>query len=238
MDHATLASAAAGITVRVIRGGALRGTRRPARARPLAPPRAAATRDGDRLDAPSSASNSSRRVALGGAALGTLLATLPTRDAAVASDAGDWSSPGLAAEDPLPDVKYVKTGDGLVYEQVNQGAGEPAKAGDVAVFHWIIRRANGYFIYGSIDCGIGCGNGDPSEYRLGPDGNLIAGLDELLTGMRPGEKRRALVPPALGYVRKGMEPQPPEFGQKRQVEAHANEPLVFEVKLIKTRTKA
>ena len=126
----------------------------------------------------------------------------------------------------------------MVYEQVNQGAGEPAKAGDVAVFHWIIRRANGYFIYGSIDCGIGCGNGDPSEYRLGPDGNLIAGLDELLTGMRPGEKRRALVPPALGYVRKGMEPQPPEFGQKRQVEAHANEPLVFEVKLIKTRTKA
>jgi hypothetical protein len=35
-----------------------------------------------------------------------------------------------------------------------------------------------------------------------------------------------------------MEPQPPEFGQKRQVEAHANEPLVFEVKLIKTRTGA
>lgn len=236
MNHATLATAAAGITVRVTRDRALRGTRRPARARPLAPPRAA--KDGDRLDAPSSASNSSRRVALGGAALATLLATLPTRDDAVASDAGDWSSPGLAAEDPLPDVKYVKTGDGLVYEQVNQGAGEPAKAGDVAVFHWIIRRANGYFIYGSIDCGIGCGNGDPSEYRLGPDGNLIAGLDELLTGMRPGEKRRALVPPALGYVRKGMEPQPPEFGQKRQVEAHANEPLVFEVKLIKTRTGA
>lgn len=238
MDHATLASSAAGIAVRVTRGRALRGPRRPALARPLAPPRAAAMRDGDRLDAPSSASNSSRRVALGGAALATLLATLPTRDAAVAADAGDWSSPGLAAEDPLPDVKYVKTGDGLVYEQVNQGAGEPAKAGDVAVFHWIIRRANGYFIYGSIDCGIGCGNGDPSEYRLGPDGNLIAGLDELLTGMRPGEKRRALVPPALGYVRKGMEPQPPEFGQKRQVEAHANEPLVFEVKLIKTRTAA
>ena len=171
-------------------------------------------------------------------ALATLLAPLTPRDAIAASGAGDWSSPGLAAEDPLPDVKYVKTGDGLVYEQVNQGAGAPAKAGDIAVFHWIIRRANGYFIYGSIDCGIGCGNGDPSEYKLGPDGSLIAGLDELLTGMQPGEKRRALVPPALGYVRKGMEPQPPDFGQKRQVEAHSNEPLVFEVKLIKTRSAA
>jgi hypothetical protein len=27
-------------------------------------------------------------------------------------------------------------------------------------------------------------NGDPSEYKLGPDGALIAGLDELLTGKR------------------------------------------------------
>ena len=114
---------------------------------------------------------------------------------------------------------------------------ETKAPGDVAVFHWILRRANGYFIYGSVDCGIGCGNGDPSEYVLGPDGRLIPGLDELLTGMRPGEKRRALVPPELGYVSKGMEPQPPEFGQKRQVEVHAREPLVFEVKLIKVRNK-
>ena len=69
-----------------------------------------------------------------------------------------------------------------MYEKINDGAGAPSKPGDVAVFHWILRRANGYFIYGTIDCGIGCGNGDPSEYKLGPDGKLIAGLDELLTG--------------------------------------------------------
>ena len=56
--------------------------------------------------------------------------------------------------------------------------------------------------------------------------------------MQPGEKRRALIPPAVGYVTKGMEPQPPEFGQRRQVETHAGEPLVFEVKLIKVRSKA
>jgi FKBP-type peptidyl-prolyl cis-trans isomerase len=136
---------------------------------------------------------------------------------------------------PAKEAEYLRTPLGVVYEQINDGVGEPAKPGDVAVFHWILRRANGYFIYGSIDCGIGCGNGDPDEFVLGPKGTLIAGLDELLTGMRPGEKRRALVPPKLGYVTKGAAPQPPEFGQRRQVETHASEPLVFEVKLIKTR---
>jgi len=153
-----------------------------------------------------------------------------------AADAGDWSSPGLGVIPDRP-ANYVKSPLGVTYEQINEGVGDPARPGDVAVFHWILRRANGYFIYGSVDCGIGCGNGDPSEYVLGPDGRLIPGLDELLTGMRPGEKRRALVPPELGYVGKGMEPQPPEFGQKRQVEVHAREPLVFEVKLIKVRNK-
>jgi FKBP-type peptidyl-prolyl cis-trans isomerase len=153
-----------------------------------------------------------------------------------AADAGDWSSPGLGVIPDRP-ANYVKSPLGVTYEQINEGVGDFARPGDVAVFHWILRRANGYFIYGSVDCGIGCGNGDPSEYVLGPDGRLIPGLDELLTGMRPGEKRRALVPPELGYVSKGLEPQPPEFGQKRQVEVHAREPLVFEVKLIKVRNK-
>ena len=152
-----------------------------------------------------------------------------------AADAGDWSSPGLGVIPDRP-ANYVKSPLGVTYEQINEGVGDPARPGDVAVFHWILRRANGYFIYGSVDCGIGCGNGDPSEYVLGPDGRLIPGLDEL-PRMRPGEKRRALVPPELGYVSKGMEPQPPEFGQKRQVEVHAREPLVFEVKLIKVRNK-
>ena len=123
-------------------------------------------------------------------------ATTPN-GARAASDAGDWSSPGLASSGPA--AEYVKTPSGLVYEDVNEGAGEPARAGDVAVFEYVMRRANGYFIYGTVDCGIGCGNGDPFEAKLGPDGNLIAGLDELLTGMKPGAKRKALIKADLGY---------------------------------------
>jgi len=198
--------------------------RRGARAARAVSPRADA--------APTSATPTSRRAALGTCVAAALAALPPPSFAAGA--AGDWSSPGLGVV-PDKEAEYLRTPLGVVYEQINDGVGEPAKPGDVAVFHWILRRANGYFIYGSIDCGIGCGNGDPDEFTLGPKGTLISGLDDVLTGMRPGEKRRALVPPELGYVKKGAAPQPPEFGQKRQVETHASEPLVFEVKLIKTR---
>lgn len=38
--------------------------------------------------------------------------------------------------------------------------------------------------------------------------------------MSPGSKRRALVPPELGYVGGGEGPQPPTFATKRQLETH------------------
>ena len=79
-------------------------------------------------------------------------------------------------------------------------SGEQAKAGDNIQYDYTLRRANGYFIFATVACGIGCGDGTPEVAQLGKTA-LIAGLEELLTGMRPGEKRRALIPPALGYVR-------------------------------------
>ena len=170
----------------------------------------------------------------------TLVAPMNAR--AAREDAGDWSSPGLRSAGDA--AAYVKTPSGLVYEDVNRGEGEPAASGDIAVFEYVMRRANGYFIYGTIDCGIGCGNGDPYEAKLGPSGRLIPGLDELLTGMRPGGKRKALIKPELAY-RDGpttLLPQPPEYGQRRQIQrvssSQQGEPLIFEVRLIKTRQGA
>lgn len=59
------------------------------------------------------------------------------------------------------------------------------------------------------------------------------GLEEVLVGMRPGAKRRALVPPAVGYSSMALAPQPPTFATKRQLEVHRAEPLLFEVLLLR-----
>ncbi|KHN01775.1 Peptidyl-prolyl cis-trans isomerase FKBP16-1, chloroplastic, partial [Glycine soja] len=62
---------------------------------------------------------------------------------------------------------------------------------------------------------------------------MIVGLKEVLTGMRVGGKRRALIPPSVGYVNENLQPMPEEFGPRRSLFPHAQEPLVFEVQLLK-----
>jgi hypothetical protein len=68
-------------------------------------------------------------------------------------------------------------------------------------------------------------------------GEIIPGLEEVLEGMRPGGKRRALIPPELGYATNpnAAQPQPPTFATKRQLLNHAKEPLLFEVQLLKVK---
>lgn len=51
--------------------------------------------------------------------------------------------------------------------------------------------------------------------------------------MRPGAKRRALVPPSVGYASMDQQPQPPTFATKRQLDNHRAEPLLFEVQMLR-----
>ena len=69
------------------------------------------------------------------------------------------------------------------------------------------------------------------------DGSTIRGLSEALAGMREGGKRRCLIPPSVGYAhgRSELAPQMPTFATKRQLLNHSNEPLLFEIQLLKVR---
>uniref|UniRef100_A0A0D3F231 peptidylprolyl isomerase n=1 Tax=Oryza barthii TaxID=65489 RepID=A0A0D3F231_9ORYZ len=62
---------------------------------------------------------------------------------------------------------------------------------------------------------------------------MIRGLKDVIVGMKAGGKRRALIPPQVGYTDESLQPIPEEFGPRRSLLSHAKEPLVFEVQLLK-----
>ncbi|GJX30305.1 peptidyl-prolyl cis-trans isomerase FKBP16-1, chloroplastic isoform X2, partial [Tanacetum coccineum] len=62
---------------------------------------------------------------------------------------------------------------------------------------------------------------------------IIKGLKEVIIGMKAGGKRRALIPPSVGYVNENLGPIPDEFGPRRSLLSHVKEPLIFEVQLLK-----
>ena len=124
----------------------------------------------------------------------------------------------------------------MKYELLASGSGdERVEINDVVEVDYVMRRANGYFIYSNADCGIGCGNGDPERWAIA-DG-FVDTIPEMLVGMKKGEVRKFLVKPEFGYASapKTLKPQPPEYGQRRQIEAHCTEPLLFEVRVVKIR---
>lgn len=68
----------------------------------------------------------------------------------------------------------------------------------------------------------------PVAFQVG-SGDLIPGLDAALVGTRAGEKLRVLVKPENGYLSPQSEPRPPTWSVKRQLQQHAQEPLLFEI---------
>lgn len=160
-----------------------------------------------------------------------------------ARDSGDWSSPGLSAPIDPSAPKFRKTASGALVQDLIDGQANHAEArnGDDVLVDYVLRRANGYFIYSTVE-GVSF---QPRDIPTGPirwklnSGSLLPGLVEGLSGMRPGGKRRILVPPSAGYLSgqaSDVEPQMPTFGTKRQLENHKSEPLIFEVVLIRIIT--
>lgn len=130
-----------------------------------------------------------------------------------------------------PDVlRTLKLPSGVIIQDIVEGQGREAHEEDIVEFNYVCRRSNGYFVHSTVN--QFSGESSPVTLRL-DDAQMIEGLKEVLTGMKIGGKRRALIPPSVGYTSEVSQPVPEEFGPRRSLLSHAKEPLIFEVQLLK-----
>jgi peptidylprolyl isomerase len=95
-----------------------------------------------------------------------------------------------------PAGKETTTASGLKIIEVAPGDGA-AKAGDIVFVRYTGTLADGKEFDSTAKHG-----GDPIRFTLGRH-EVIAGWDEGVAGMKVGEKRKLIIPPALGYGEKG-----------------------------------
>ncbi|MFT5127350.1 MAG: cyclophilin family peptidyl-prolyl cis-trans isomerase [Rhodothermales bacterium] len=93
-----------------------------------------------------------------------------------------------------PEAKVTESG--LIIKVDQLGAGEPPKDGDVVAVHAILKMSGEREFDNSYDRKL------PHVFELGK-GKVIAGWDEGVHGMLPGEKRSLVVPPDLAYGAEG-----------------------------------
>ena len=94
-------------------------------------------------------------------------------------------------------ASFTRTSSGLYYEDIAEGSGDPAAAGqevEVSYAGWLTDGTE-------FDSGA-------FSFILGAR-QVVAGFDEGVTGMKVGGIRRIIIPPALGYGSQGSGPVPP-----------------------------
>jgi FKBP-type peptidyl-prolyl cis-trans isomerase FkpA len=108
----------------------------------------------------------------------------------------------------------ITTGSGLQYEDLVEGTGPAAKAGDSVKVHYTGWLTDGTKFDSSLD------RRSPFVFPLGA-GRVIKGWDEGVAGMKVGGKRKLQIPPQLGYGARGAGGVIPP-----------NAELIFEVELL------
>lgn len=89
-------------------------------------------------------------------------------------------------------MSTVTTASGLKYDDLRLGRGATARFGSDVVVHYVGWLTDGNQFDSSRD------RNEPFGFALG-QGNVIAGWEEGVAGMRVGGLRRLVVPPELGY---------------------------------------
>ncbi len=105
----------------------------------------------------------------------------------------------------------------LVIEDITDGDGAEAEAGDTIQAHYVgVPWSTGEEFDSSWN------RGEPLEFQVGV-GQVITGWDEGITGMRAGGRRKLTIPPQMGYGANGA-------GSA----IGPNETLIFVVDLVST----
>jgi peptidylprolyl isomerase len=137
----------------------------------------------------------------------------------VASAGARAADPGQAGQ--AKEKKMTKTESGLEYRDVKEGTGEKPTAGQTCVVHytgWLWENnEKGKKFDSSKD------RGAPFSFSVGA-GEVIKGWDEGVASMKVGGKRELVIPPELGYGRRGAGGVIPP-----------NATLFFEVELLSLR---
>ena len=100
-------------------------------------------------------------------------------------------------EKPAIDIPAGEPPADLVVEDLEQGSGAEAKSGMNVLVHYVgVAWSDGQQFDASWD------RQDPFEFGLGR-GQVIAGWDQGVAGMKVGGRRRITIPPHLGYGDRG-----------------------------------
>lgn len=112
---------------------------------------------------------------------------------------------------------WRKTASGLEIQELTVGSGAEAKPGNTVSVHYTGWLLDGSKFDSSVD------RGKPFTFHLGA-GEVIAGWDEGVAGMKVGGKRKLRIPAQLGYGARGAGGVIPP-----------NATLLFEVELLEVR---
>ena len=102
-----------------------------------------------------------------------------------------------ASEKPEIDFPGGEPPAELEITDVTVGTGEEASAGHTAVVHY-----DGVAFSTGEEFDASWNRGEPFSFRLGA-GNVIAGWDRGVQGMKVGGRRKLVIPPDLGYGERG-----------------------------------
>jgi len=112
--------------------------------------------------------------------------------------------------------KVITTNSGLKYVDLKEGTGERAREGDSVEVHYTGWLKDGF----KFDSSVGK---DPLPVTIGKS-RVIKGWTEGLQGMRVGGKRKLIIPPELGYGKRGYPPAIPPDAE-----------LTFELELVRIK---